>query len=114
MTAYTLVADCPVCGSDLLVRYRRRDRSRFIGCSAYPDCDYTAPFDDVIQRLGARAAQAHGHVDADVLAAQVETACRRLLQVVHPDKLIAHPTEAHEATLIILALRKETKNLPDR
>jgi len=69
MTAYTLVADCPVCGSDLLVRYRRRDRAPFIGCSAFPACDFTAPFDDVLQRLGARAAQAHGYADTDALAA---------------------------------------------
>lgn len=94
MTVYTLTADCPECDSALIVRYRRRDRSRFIGCSDYPACAFTAPFDDVIQRLGARAAQARGNADAHALAARVETACRQLLQAVHTDKLTHHPVAA--------------------
>jgi len=40
-------------------------------------------------------------------AASVETACRRLMQLVHPDKLTAHPREAHLAAQIILALRRD-------
>ncbi|MBA2492781.1 MAG: hypothetical protein H0V34_14190 [Gammaproteobacteria bacterium] len=49
-------------------------------------------------------AKPRSHADTDALAAQVETACRRLVQLVHPDKLTAHPQEAHTATQIILAL----------
>ena len=30
---------CPKCGQQLMIRLGRR--GRFIGCSAYPDCDYT-------------------------------------------------------------------------
>jgi len=33
---------CPACGSDLLVRQSRQG-SHFVGCDAYPDCEYTLP-----------------------------------------------------------------------
>ena len=33
---------CPACNSDLLVRQSRQG-SHFIGCDAYPDCEYTLP-----------------------------------------------------------------------
>ena len=33
---------CPECGSNLLVR-RSRQGSHFVGCDAYPDCEYTLP-----------------------------------------------------------------------
>jgi len=32
---------CPKCGSPLVVRVGKR--GRFLGCSSYPDCDYTQP-----------------------------------------------------------------------
>lgn len=38
-TTQALDEKCPKCGAALLLRLGRR--GRFIGCSAYPDCDYT-------------------------------------------------------------------------
>ncbi len=35
---------CPKCGEQLSIRLGRR--GRFIGCTAYPDCDYTRNLDD--------------------------------------------------------------------
>lgn len=35
---------CPKCGSDLSIRLGKR--GRFIGCTAYPDCDYTRNLSD--------------------------------------------------------------------
>ncbi len=32
---------CPECGSQLCVRENRENGSLFLGCSDYPDCDYT-------------------------------------------------------------------------
>ncbi len=37
------VGECPRCGSDLVVR-KSRTGSRFIACTGYPKCDYSAPF----------------------------------------------------------------------
>lgn len=35
---------CPKCGSDLLIRTARRgSRNEFLGCAAFPRCDYTSP-----------------------------------------------------------------------
>jgi DNA topoisomerase-1 len=36
------VGTCPDCGSDLLVRQSRQG-SHFVGCDAFPDCEYTLP-----------------------------------------------------------------------
>lgn len=38
---------CPKCGKPLAIRLGRR--GRFIGCTAYPECDYTRPLADVAQ-----------------------------------------------------------------
>lgn len=40
---YEKAGICPRCGHDLAIR-KARTGSRFIGCTAYPDCDYAAPF----------------------------------------------------------------------
>ena len=37
------VGVCPRCGSDLVLR-KSRTGSRFIACSGYPKCDYSAPY----------------------------------------------------------------------
>lgn len=39
----TVVGTCPDCGKDLIVR-RARTGSRFIACTGYPDCHYSAPW----------------------------------------------------------------------
>jgi DNA topoisomerase-1 len=44
VTSETIDEACPKCGQQLTVRLGRR--GRFIGCSGYPDCDYTRSLDD--------------------------------------------------------------------
>ncbi len=39
----TVVGTCPDCGRDLIIK-RARTGSRFIACSGYPDCHYSAPY----------------------------------------------------------------------
>src|SRR5262249_30634526 len=34
---------CPQCGKALVVRYSKKSGSRFLGCSGYPECNYTQP-----------------------------------------------------------------------
>ena len=36
------VGECPRCGKDLVIKHARTG-SRFIACTGYPDCNYTAP-----------------------------------------------------------------------
>ena len=40
------VGACPKCGHDLLLKNSPKTRSKFIGCSAWPDCDVTYPVPD--------------------------------------------------------------------
>lgn len=43
VTADAKVGVCPKCGHDLLVKTSAKNRSQFVGCSAWPDCDVTYP-----------------------------------------------------------------------
>lgn len=43
VTQETLEEKCPKCGKDLYIKLGKR--GKFIGCSGYPDCDYTANID---------------------------------------------------------------------
>ena len=43
VTQEALDEDCPKCGKKLSIRLGKR--GRFIGCTAYPDCDYTRSMD---------------------------------------------------------------------
>lgn len=40
------VGACPKCGGDLLVKSSAKTRSKFVGCSSWPDCDVTYPLPD--------------------------------------------------------------------
>ncbi len=44
VTTEAMDEDCPKCGKQLNIRLGRR--GRFVGCSAYPECDYTRNLDD--------------------------------------------------------------------
>ncbi|RLI86507.1 MAG: DNA topoisomerase I, partial [Archaeoglobales archaeon] len=37
-----VVGRCPKCGKELVIR-KAKDKKRFIGCSGYPDCNFTLP-----------------------------------------------------------------------
>ena len=37
------VGECPKCGRDLLLKSSSKNKSKFIGCSGWPDCDVTYP-----------------------------------------------------------------------
>jgi predicted RNA-binding Zn-ribbon protein involved in translation (DUF1610 family) len=54
---YIVPASCPSCGNTLIVR-TRRDRSHFIGCTAYPKCTYITEYDSILQQLHNRITRA--------------------------------------------------------
>ena len=37
------VGTCPVCGNEMMVKTSNKNRSQFVGCKGYPDCDNTYP-----------------------------------------------------------------------
>jgi ssDNA-binding Zn-finger/Zn-ribbon topoisomerase 1 len=47
--AWRLTADCPRCGSDLVVRRARHDHQPFVGCCNYPFCRFTCVYDVDLQ-----------------------------------------------------------------
>src|SRR3989344_2947263 len=63
---------CPKCGKDLSIRLGKR--GRFIGCTAYPECDYT-------RNLAENEAQAKA--DAELVAGRVCPDCQSPLIIRH-------------------------------
>jgi DNA topoisomerase-1 len=43
ITADARVGTCPKCGKDLVMKTSHKNRSSFIGCQGWPDCDVTYP-----------------------------------------------------------------------
>ncbi len=70
VTHEALNENCPKCGQPLSIRLGKR--GRFIGCTAYPDCDYTRNLNDDADS----AAQ-----DAEIIEGRTCPDCQSLLQV---------------------------------
>ena len=106
---YSLTATCPRCLGELRLRTRHDGQGSFVGCSAYPSCTYTAPYDAVLHALGTRlaAAEARGHVPALSLHT-LEKDLKRLMAIVHPDKWRDHPL-ATEVAKHVNAIRASLK-----
>jgi DNA topoisomerase-1 len=71
VTSELLDKECPKCGKQLSIRLGKR--GRFIGCTAYPDCDYTQ---DVAQDAAALEAKA-----AEVIEGRVCPTCSGELHI---------------------------------
>jgi len=105
--ALIVTEDCPECGERLTLRRNRREGSLFVGCSAYPDCEFTEPHDAREQRLAERIAELEDSMLAvpsspvEVLAKELKLLARRF----HPDR---HGGErwAHEVCSALLELRE--------
>jgi len=44
---FTYMDDCPRCGSYLIARRERFSQNRFIACTTFPKCYFTAPEEQV-------------------------------------------------------------------
>ena len=100
---YTLTGDCPRCGGYLSARERNRDGALFIGCSGYPSCRFTAPYDPHLQDLVRENDSLRARLEAHAPAApdELRRAVREVLVNFHPDK---HPSGTVDATEVAQAL----------
>jgi ssDNA-binding Zn-finger/Zn-ribbon topoisomerase 1 len=57
MRALAVTESCPVCRAWLVTRHRRADGQPFIGCSRFPACRFTEPYDARLSRLAERVLQ---------------------------------------------------------
>src|SRR5437879_13760363 len=70
--AYRLAADCPHFGAPLVLRQNRQTGALFTGCSAYPGCAFTEPYDTRVQTLSTELVQAVQTLATQVVQAQAE------------------------------------------
>ena len=103
---------CPECGDVLVVRFSRKNKEHFIGCAAWPDCNFSESYDDRVQRMAetirtmssqlASAQTAVASMPAELVGREV----RRLMAEFHPDR---NPNGL-DATIVCA----ELSNLRDR
>ena len=68
-----IIKPCPQCEEPLLARQNRASGQEFIGCSAWPDCDYTEPMPLYLQKRAAGDPALPGFDDRDLLNHDYET-----------------------------------------
>ena len=114
MTSYhtplTIIERCPECDGALRVQHRRRDRMPFLGCTRWPACRFTAPYDIREQQLARRILQLESALDDLDFAPALEQGLvakelRGLIAFAHPDRWPDQPL-AHEVTARLTDLRR--------
>lgn len=51
---------CPERGDDLVIRQNRSTQQHFLGCSSYPECQYTEPLPEDVKMQAMEAQQLPG------------------------------------------------------
>ena len=51
MLAYRISAQCPKCGGELITRRNKGNGNRFLGCIAYPLCNFSEPLEPILAAL---------------------------------------------------------------
>src|SRR5262245_43961138 len=115
MRSYTepilVVERCPDCGARLRVRRRHADGNHFLGCSAWPSCDFAEPIDARSQRLAKRLQDVEverdrlldqlDHERRSTLPPGIEKLVTDLVVTIHPDHWPG-TAMAHEAPIALL------------
>ena len=103
---YRFSAQCPYCGAPLVLRSNNSDLSRkFFGCSTYPACRFTEPYDTTIDQLGTvlRELEHHKATDRAFLRQELLTAIEKCHPNLHPQA----PALALEIRLVLIGLREK-------
>lgn len=96
---------CPECGSKVRTRQRKRDGKTFLGCSAYPRCDWTGDCDSRLEALAKVVAELQA--DRTVVAGRK---IRNLLAWCHPDKHPSGTIDAHELAVRLTELHDTARS----
>jgi ssDNA-binding Zn-finger/Zn-ribbon topoisomerase 1 len=101
-TAARLSWTCPTCGTGLAIRRNRKERSYFLGCTAFPACRFTEPYEprlqDALQSLVVHKVQ------EETLRQRMLDELRALIFLSHPDRCQGNPV-AQELTAALNDLR---------
>jgi ssDNA-binding Zn-finger/Zn-ribbon topoisomerase 1 len=101
-TAARLAWTCPKCGTALARRLNRKDRTYFLGCTAFPACRFTEPYEprlqDALRQLVVQK------VEQETLRQRMLDELRALIFLAHPDRWHGDPV-AQELTAALNDLR---------
>jgi ssDNA-binding Zn-finger/Zn-ribbon topoisomerase 1 len=114
MSVLAIVEHCPDCNSPLKVRHRKRDRKRFIGCDAWPRCNFVSYYSSREQRMAKRILQLECALDVrrderQHAVIDVERELRSLIAATHPDRWPNAPDIAHEFCARLTDLRRRVQ-----
>jgi ssDNA-binding Zn-finger/Zn-ribbon topoisomerase 1 len=105
MPSVTVSYGCPECGRAVYRRTRRSDGNPFLGCSGYPGCRYTAPYDAREQALAKRGDELEARLEALEDSSGVSAKdIRDVLVWAHPDKHPSGTLSVHEVAVRLSAL----------
>ena len=82
---FILTEYCPKCGEPLIVRRRRKDNAKFIGCCAYPNCKFACNYEPAIDEAGQETVAMQGGA-RDSYGIDWDKELRALVVMVHPDR----------------------------
>lgn len=85
-TIYTTTAKCPDCGEALRLRRNRESGSLFLGCSGYPSCRHSEPYDEVLHDLVRQVVELEEHGEASRLRRRFRSELRELVRDFHPSR----------------------------
>lgn len=105
LAAVRITGDCPECGWSIVVRHRRNDAHRFLGCSRYPLCNWTGVYDDHVQQLVDEVARLQEELRSKVRVADMTRELRDAITFAHPDRWPNAADLANGVTSRLNALR---------
>lgn len=93
--AWIITDECPKCGEVLVVKVNRKNGQYFIGCSGWPDCEFTSRYDRALEEAV---------VDLETRKNEGinwSKELKALIAMVHPDR----PCDQHSVTVQLNYLR---------
>jgi hypothetical protein len=111
-----LSGECPKCGSDIVVRRRRVDGSRFVSCVGYPECRWAGDYDEALERIADQLTDLRDEVKRlrarePSAGPDLSRALLGIIRLAHPDKWQGASAKqlAHEVTTRLNELREKLK-----
>jgi ssDNA-binding Zn-finger/Zn-ribbon topoisomerase 1 len=85
VSGYRITKDCPLCARP--VGLKNSSRGTFVGCTGFPRCRYTEPYDDALWDIAnqLRAAR-YDAVWFQEAITEIKTTLRDAVKFAHPDK----------------------------
>ena len=84
---FILTRDCPKCNEPLVVRRRKKDNRKFVGCSNFPECKFACNYEPAIDEAGEGQQYARPRYTSDRSGIDWDHELKALIVMAHPDRV---------------------------